>query len=332
MPLIKPKALKAGDTLGIVACSTPISNSANETIERAFSRLRDYGFNIVEAPNCRKTYGHAAGTIRERADALNGLFRNKKINGILSYWGGNQSHQLLEYLDFDAIKKNPKPLIGYSDTTSLLTGIHQQTGLVTFSGPAGITFGKPTLPEFSWKHFEQVLMHTDTPLSIPVSEEYSDNFWFSEPDQKMKFEKNTGWTIYRKGVAAGPIIGGNIGTMLLLAGTKYWPKMKGRILFLEEDESESTRSIDRMFTQLRHMGIYDQIAGMVIGRFNRCLKFSDSDSLKMILDDALKGYRFPVITGVDYGHTDPLITVPMGIRCRVDTREPEIVFLDSAVL
>ena len=73
-----------------------------------------------------------------------------------------------------------------------------------------------------------------------------------------------------------------------------------------------------MFTQLRHMGVYDQIAGMVIGRFSRQVGFKEGDTLEMILDDALKGYRFPVITGVDFGHTDPLITIPLGIRCRID--------------
>jgi muramoyltetrapeptide carboxypeptidase len=99
MKIIKPKAIKSGDTFGIVACSTPITASSEETIERAYQRIRDRGFNIVEAPNCRKIHGHAAGTIKERVKALHDFFRNPKIDGILHYWGGYQSHQLLEYLD-----------------------------------------------------------------------------------------------------------------------------------------------------------------------------------------------------------------------------------------
>ncbi len=107
MKPIKPKSLRAGDTLGIVACSTPITASSEETIERAYQRIRERGFNIIEASNCRKTYGHAAGTIKERVKALHDFFRNPKIDGILHYWGGYQSHQLLEYLDFELIRKSP---------------------------------------------------------------------------------------------------------------------------------------------------------------------------------------------------------------------------------
>lgn len=123
MKLIKPKALKPGNTLGIVACSTPINVSSEETIVRACQRLRDRGFQLVEAPNCRKIYGHAAGTIKERAKALHDFFRDPKIDGILNYWGGYQSHQLLEHLDYGLIRKHPKPFIGFSDTTALQVGI-----------------------------------------------------------------------------------------------------------------------------------------------------------------------------------------------------------------
>ncbi len=255
MKLIKPKPLKPGDTLGIVACSTPITASSEETIERTYQRLRAYGFKLVEAPNCRKTYGHAAG----------------------------------------------------------------------------ITYGKPVVPDFTWKHFGKVVMTPEIPFRLTASREYSDNPWYMEPEKQMRFESNPGWKIYRKGKAEGAIIGGNLGTMLLLAGTKYWPNLRGKILFVEDDEAESSKTMDRLFTQLRQMGAYDLITGMVVGRFHRNVKFNESDSMEMILDESLNGYKFPVITGVDFGHTDPLITFPIGIKCRMDTKKPEIVFLERAV-
>jgi muramoyltetrapeptide carboxypeptidase len=332
MKLIKPKALKSGDTLGIVAFSTPIHASSEETIQRSCSFLKEKGFNIIEAPNCRTMTGHTAGTIKERVKSLHDFFKNKKIDGILSYWGGFQSHQLLEYLDFDLIRRNPKPFIGFSDTTILHAGIHGKTGLVTFSGPAGITFGKPTVPDFTWKFFEKVLMQPEATLKLEASETFSDNKWYMEPSKQMRFEPNPGWKVYRKGKAEGAVFGGNVGTLLLLAGTPYWVNLKGRILFVEDDEAESSKTMDRMFTQLRQMGVYDQIKGMVVGRFHRDVAFKENDSLEMILDDALRGYKFPVITGVDFGRTDPLITIPMGIRCRMDTAKKEITYLESAVV
>jgi muramoyltetrapeptide carboxypeptidase len=331
MKLIKPKALKPGDTLGIVTCSTPLSECGEETVQRAYARLRDRGFHLVEAPNCRTMTGHAAGTIKERVKALHDFFKDSKIDGILNYWGGYQSHQLLEYLNFDLIKKHPKAFIGYSDSTALQVGIYAKTGLVSFSGPAGISYGKPVFPEFSWEHFKKVVMNPEVPFQLSSSSEYSDNPWFLEADKKMRFEPNLGWKVFRKGKAQGAIVGGNIGTMLLLSGTEYWPNLRGKILFVEEDESESTKTLDRIFTHLRQMGVYEQIAGMVVGRFHQKVGLKPQDSIEMILEDALRSYKFPVITGVDFGHTDPLITFPLGIKCRMDTAKLEIAFLEAGI-
>ncbi|OFZ53421.1 MAG: hypothetical protein A2428_10140 [Bdellovibrionales bacterium RIFOXYC1_FULL_54_43] len=331
MKILKPKALRRGDTLGIVACSTPIQVSNESTIERCYSYFREKGFKIAEAPNCRKTFGHTAGTIKERVAALHQFFRDNKIDGILSYWGGFQSHQLLEYIDYDLIRKNPKPFIGFSDTTALNIALYSQAGLINFSGPAGITFGKPTVPSFTWQHFEDVLMNGNAAHSFQQSKEYSDNPWWQEESKRMLFKPNLGWKVYRNGFATGKLIGGNLGTLLLLAGTKYWPKLKGSILFVEDDEAESPKTMDRMFIQLRHMGVYDQISGMIVGRFHSAVQFKDDDSLEIILDDALKGYRFPIITNVDFGHTDPLLTIPVGARCTMDTKKPRITLNERAV-
>ncbi len=331
MKIIRPKALQSGDTLGVVACSTPIDISGEATIQRSYGFLKNKGFNIVEAPNCRSTYGHSAGTLKERVSAMHSFFRNKEIDGILSYWGGFQSHQLLDYLDFDLIKSNPKPFIGFSDTTALQVGIFAKTGLVTFSGPAGLTFGKPTVPDFTWRNFEKILMTNEAAFELSQSHEYSENPWWAESSKSMVFKPNEGWRIFRKGQAEGFLIGGNLGTMLLLAGTPYWPKLDGAILFVEEDEAESPKTVDRMFTQLRQMGVYDRIAGMIVGRFQSSVGYTENDSLEMILTEALRGYKFPVITNLDFGHTDPLLTLPIGVKCQIKTSKPQINLLGSAV-
>ncbi len=330
MKLLKPRALKPGSRLGIIACSTPI-NAAPDVIERAYRRLQELGFEVVEAPGARGLVGHTAGSIAERVKAFHAFIRDPKIDGIMAFWGGFQGHQLLEYLDFDLIRRKPKPIIGYSDMTSLLVGIHEKTGLVTFNGPAGITFGKPELPEFTRQGFETIVMKGQAPHSLAASEEISDNLWFLDPDKKMHFRGNPGWKVFRAGKAEGRLIGGNVGTMLLLAGTPYWPKLKGRILVIEDDESENSKTLDRFFTQLRQMGVYDEIAGMIVGRFSASVKLSETDSLDMILNDALRGYRFPVITEIDFGHTDPLLTLPMGVRARMSTKPLKIELLEAGV-
>jgi muramoyltetrapeptide carboxypeptidase len=331
MKSIKPPALKKGDLLGIVACSTPINHCSPVAKERGYQFLQEMGFQLKEAPNCTHVVGHAAGTLQERVEALHAMFADPNIKGIISFWGGFQSHQLLEYLDFDLIKLNPKPFVGYSDTTALQVGIYAKTGLVSFSGPAVITFAKPQVPEYTVEHFKKILMEPQVDFVAGVSKQCSDNEWYLEPT-KMIFKPHGGLQVFRPGVASGIALGGNIGTMLLLAGTPYWPDLKGKILFIEEDEGENPQTMNRMFTQLRQMGVYEQITGMVIGRFAERVGFSESDSLEMILEEALKGYHFPVMTGADFGHTDPLMTIPQGVSCSLDTAKLEIRFNETAVI
>ena len=124
--------------------------------------------------------------------------------------------------------------------------------------------------------------------------------------------------MFRRGQAEGIIVGGNLGTLLLLVATEYMPDLDGKILFVEEDEDETPMTVDRLFTQLRHVGAFGRIAGLVIGRFPASVGFSDQDSLTMILDEALAGYDVPVLYDVDFGHGDPIFTFPIGGRCRLD--------------
>jgi len=324
MKTIKPPQIKKGDSIGIFALSIPASLDQAK-IERAYNFLRALGFNIIEAKNLYDKKGHAAGNVADRVKAFHELYKNKKVKMLLSFWGGMNTHQVLESLDYDYIKKHPKIIMGYNDTTSLLVAIHKMTGLICFNGPAVITFVKPELPLVTSEVFLDIFLTNKKEILLSDSEKFSDNKWYI--NNQMKWTTNPGRKVHRSGKASGQIIGGNMGTMLLLAGTKYWPSFKNKILVIEEDESESTQSIDRFFTQLRQMGVFKEITGLVIGRFARCVGFKDTDSLDMILNEALRGYKFPVITEVDFGHTDPLWTIPLGAKMCLDTKKKVIKIL-----
>lgn len=327
---MKPAPLQRGQNLGVIALSSSAKSLKPEYRKRAYERIHDlFGLNIVEAPNIDEQVGHSAGSIKERVDSLHRFFKRKDIHGIMSFWGGFNTHQILEYLNYDLIKKNPKVLIGYSDTTTLLSAITEKTGLITFNGPAVITFAKPTLPQETIDCFKNLIIEPKNKYQYPVSKLFSDNQWWV--DDKMEFSENPGLQSFKKGKAEGRIVGGNIGTLLLLAGTAYWPSMKNKILFVEDDEAENSKTIDRFFTQLRHMGVYKQISGLVVGRFPRCVGFSQNDSLNMILENALEGFNIPVITEFDMGHTDPLMTVPLGAKVRIDTKTKKITLLELVV-
>ena len=304
---------------------------ASTLLEIILQKIQEiFGVNIIEAPNLDTTIGHAAGTIKERVKSLHNFFKRKDIHAIMSFWGGNNTHQILEYLDYDLIKNHPKILIGYSDTTSLLSAITHKTGLITFNGPAVITFAKPNIPTETVDCIKNILVDNKKNYIYPISKKFSDNKWWVE--DKMNFTKNPGLNIFQRGQAKGAIVGGNIGTLLLLAGTPYWPSMKNKILFVEDDEIETTQTLDRFFTQLRHMGVYDQINGLVVGRFASCVGLHKTDNLEMILKDALRGYTFPVITEFDMGHTDPIMTIPLGALVQIDANKKTISLLENAVL
>lgn len=332
MQIIKPKKLNIGDMIGVVAPANSARFISRDNWNLAVSRFEGRGFNLKFGKHINDLHGHTAGTAKERADDLMAMFLDKDVKAIMAIYGGYNSHQLLEYLDFEAIKANPKIFIGFSDVTSLNNALFTKAGLVNFSGPAFVTFTQPDLPEFTERYFNQFLLEGKNGIQIEPSDEWADDAWWQdEVYSGRKWKENPGWNILKSGRAEGVVIGGNVGTMLLLAGTPYWPDLDGKILFVEDDEEESTQTIDRYFTQLRQMGVYDKIKGMVIGRFPSSVGFKDGDSLKMIIDDALRGYDMPIISEVDFAHTDPLITFPIGCRCSINTDAAEIRFLEAGV-
>lgn len=330
MKTIKPPRLLPGQNLGVFALSVPGHSLKPEFRKRAYERIKEsFDLNVIEAPNLDTQVGHTAGNIKDRVKSLHDFFKRKDIHGIMSFWGGMNTHHVLEYLDYDLFKRHPKVLIGYSDTTTLLSAITQKSGLITFNGPAIITFAKPSVPMETVDCFKSLLMNSEASYSYASSKHFSDNQWWVE--DKMEFVPNPGPQTWKTGIAEGRIVGGNAGALLLLAGTSYWPSMKDKILFIEDDEAENPKTIDRFFTQLRQMGVFDKINGLVIGRFPRCVGFTECDSLKMILQNALKGYRFPVLTEFDMGHTDPILTIPLGAKVRLDAARKKITLLEAPV-
>ena len=329
---MKPNRLKKGSTIGII---TPASSAkfVNKNVwDIGVKKLETKGFKLVFGNHINKLYGHTAGTIKERIEDLMSMFKNSEVDAIMTVYGGYNSHQLLPYLDYEVIKNNPKIFIGFSDVTAINNALYTKIGLINFSGPAFITFCQPELSEYSEKYFDEFLIAGKENVIMKASEKWAeDQWWKKENLGPREWKENLGWKVLREGVGEGIAIGGNAGTLLLLAGTEYWPDMEGKFLFVEEDDLESTQTIDRLLTHLRHVGVYDKIRGLVIGRFPSKVGFNKKDSLKMIVDEAVKGYDFPIVSEVDFAHTDPLITIPIGVRCRIDTKNKEITFLEKAV-
>jgi len=331
MPLIKPKKLEKGDTIGLISPSAPLAGLVPHRTERAIKMLEKLGFKVKVGRNALKVTGHTAGSPKERAEDINTFFKDKEIKAIICFIGGNHSNQILKYLDFQLIKKNPKIFVGYSDATVLHFAFYTQCNLVTFYGPAALTqFGEnPKILSYTEEYFKKALMETRPIGKIKPSLYWTDEIldWFKKEDLKRprKMKKNKGWQWLKKGKAEGPILGGCITSMMHLRGTKYWPDFSGSIFFWEISESdcdftkgERIENIDSYLTDLELSGVFEKIKGMIVGRFFGYSKQEEKEVIK-IIKQRTASYNFPILIGVDIGHTDPMITLPIGVKVRIDS-------------
>lgn len=313
--LLKPARLREGATIALIAPSSPPSE---EKLTKGIANLTQFGFKIVEGKSLRASNGHLAGTDMARLTDLHWAFENPAIDAVWCIRGGYGATRLLQHVDYELVKRHPKPLIGYSDVTALHLAIHQRTGLVTFHGPVAAS----DYPEDTLRHFRSVLMNPVSPYEIAV---LSAGVEF-EPPEFQPFVISTGKAI-------GALTGGNLSLLASMAGTPFAPVFKNKIVFIE-DVGEQPYRIDRMLTQLLQATDLTQAAGIVLGIFNDCQPKPDSPSLSLpdTLRDRLRSLGIPVLYGLPFGHVPHQATFPYGIRAELDTDKGVLTLLESAVL
>lgn len=308
--------------IGIFCPSTPIDKDS-----KRYDYLKSRGFKIFETSQSTKKEGHTAGTIKERIDAIHSLFKNPNIDVLMSYWGGANTNQLLPYIDYELIMKNSKPIIGFSDTSALLLAINKFSKIDTFMGPAGISFDKPDFFEYTFDYFRRVVVDHKSSIEIKDSDNFADDLYFLRKDSNHRvIKKNPGRKTFIEGKAEGKVIASNLQTLLVLAGTKYFPNLEDKILFIEEAESEDTSMIHRFLTHLTQVIDPNKLAAICIGRFPSQCGFNKNDSEEKIYKDVFKNTKIPVVYNLDFGHTDPLFTIPIGWNCSINTKEKSIKF------
>ncbi|GIW65574.1 MAG: LD-carboxypeptidase [Candidatus Parcubacteria bacterium] len=330
MKLIKPPKLKLGDTIGLISPSAPLAGLVPHRTKRAIKMLNNMGFKVKIGKNALNITGYTAGSPKERAEDINLFFKDKEVKAIICFIGGNHSNQVLKYLDFNLIKKNPKIFVGYSDATVLHFAFYTQANLITFYGPAALTqFAEnPRILPYTEEYFKKALME-DKPIGVIKPSScwtYEILDWFKKEDLRRprKMKKNKGWQWLKQGKVEGPILGGCITSMMHLRGTKYWPDFTNKILFWEIPESdndftrgERIENIDSYLTDLELSGIFKKVKGMIIGRF---FGYSDKEKKEAIRLVKIRttGYKFPILANVDIGHTDPILTIPLGVKAVID--------------
>lgn len=331
---IMPQRLQAGDLIGVISTSAP-TGLYPRRFERGISALKAIGFRVRIGNHCRKTKDHLAGTPAERVEDLHNMFSDPEVKAIFTTVGGYTTNQLLNEIDWELVATHPKVLMGYSDVSCLLIAVWSQTGLRTFLGPALLPqFGEVGgLHPYTLESLRRTLMRPQpigpiTPSQEEIVERLS---WEKEDDRPRHSRAHAGPRVVRPGRATGPIVAGNMGSLLTLAGTRLWPNFDGIILFLEEDELETAGSVDRFVTHLRQLSVFEQIAGLALGKFHPAVGLS-ARVLDEILLCACEGTCFPIVADLDFGHVDPVFLLPIGASVTLEARKgAQIEIADAAV-
>lgn len=319
------RKLELGDEIRIIAPSKSIKDRQDELILLSKQTLENMGFKVTFGKNVTKMReDYESATVKERVEDLEEAFQDEKVKAILCARGGSSVNQILDYLDYELIKRNPKIICGFSDITALVNSIYAKTGIETYVGLNFSSFAMKKGLEYSLEYFKKVLME-EAPVVLRPAKYWSNDYWQQEQEQR-NFIKNEGMFIIQEGRAEGKIVGGNLCTLNLLQGTPYMPDLSNTILFLEEDGmagEEFFLEFDRNLESLLQLPEFETVKGIVLGRAEMNCNMTKEKWIKMIKQkEKLKS--IPIIANADFGHTTPMITFPIGRKCMLIAENNQI--------
>jgi len=322
--MIIPNKLQSGDEIRIIAPARSASLLSDENINLAKASLEKQGFKVSFSKNCSEKDIFMSSSIQSRVEDLHDAFKDPNVKAIFTVIGGFNSNQILKYLDYDLIKSNPKILCGYSDITALANAITAKTGMVTYSGLHFSTWAMKKEFEYNLEYFQKCLM-SDTAFLVESSKTWSDDAWYKDQENR-NIEKNNGYLVINEGEAEGKIFGGNLCTLNLLQGTEFMPDISDSILFIEDDDMAGNFfgvEFDRNLQSLIHQPNFEKVKGIVIGRFQKNTDMTD-EKLKYIIETKKELKNIPIIANVDFGHTNPMITFPIGGTAKMSVDKSQI--------
>jgi muramoyltetrapeptide carboxypeptidase len=290
-----------------------------DDLDRGIDLCRALGYEPAPGTHALDRHGYLAGDDEARLADINAALRDPAIDAIWCLRGGYGVTRILDGVDMEAFAARPRPVIGYSDITALLLALHRRTGVITFHGP----MSRAPLTSFSRSHFERVLAEAAVPgrlgrLPAPAG---------------VLVPRSPRILTICGGTAEGPLVGGNLSLLLALAGTRHFPDLDGVLLFIE-DVGEDLYRVDRLFAQLRMLGVLERLAGVIVGQFTD-MQRGAGDGGALAFDEVLQTYfgalGIPVAAGFPIGHVDDQWTMPIGVRARLDGSAGEVEILEASV-
>lgn len=307
---MKPKALKKGDTIGLIAPSSPVGE---KKAQNCIDWVKSMGYGVKWGQSIFGGRGYLSGSDELRVNDINMMFSDEEVDAIFCIRGGYGTMRLLDNIDYEMIRKNPKIFIGFSDITALHTAFFQNSDLITFHGPMVAGYAKKDLDPLSRDYLDRALMRAEPLGDIINPSEFS-----------IK--------AYNGGNASGQVVGGNLSLLSDTMGTPYEIDTKDKILLIEEVD-ERPYKIDRMLLHLKLGGKFKDAAGIVIGDWADCEPEEGKESLTIdeIIEDIVVPCGKPVLSGYKIGHCTPNITIPIGAEAYIDCSSMRFAITESAV-
>ncbi len=292
--------LSKNSKVAIVAPSGQIGNL--EKIELGLNYLKSLGFNPVFGKHVFDTYRYMAGSDIDRANDINEAFANPEISAIFCVRAAAGALRILPYLDYDLIKKNPKPLIGFCDNAALELTLYEKCSIESLNGfLLTYDFKAGELDSLIKQSFENLLQN--------------------------KTIKITSGKCRQKGKAEGKLIAANLSTLLYLAGTQYFPDLSDKILLIE-DVNERMHKIDMMLQQLKLLPNFSKLSAIILGQFTNTKGDEEDGSLEDCFTDFLQGVNIPVVQDFEFGHTKSRYVLPIGAKANLNAEKAELILTD----
>jgi muramoyltetrapeptide carboxypeptidase len=317
--LIRPKALSPGDAVGVITPATEVPDP--DRLALAERTIKYFKLTMKRGRNVGRRFGTYRESIDARLDDLHAMFRDPEVKAVFCIRGGYASAQLLDRIDYDLIRRNPKIFLGYSDITAMHLAIHRHARLITFHGPIVLS----RFTDYTQQNFRKALFET-----APIGK-------VTNPSDSNELRPAHALRTIRPGTATGKLIGGNLSLVSTTLGTPYEIDTRGRILFLEDVE-EQAYSIDRMLTQLRLAGKLEQAAGVIWGECSDCGPRAYQPSLVLpfsvgeVADNILGELKVPVLSGLTIGHTNDQLTLPLGVTATLDATNGTLEITEAGVV
>lgn len=303
----------------VVAPANTMYNLSEDMIKVGIENLSKLGHTVTIHEECFLNINNISGTTEQRASSINRAIRDDSTDIIMVVFGGYNSNDLIEYIDFLSLYKSNKYLIGYSDTTVLLNAYYASTGGISFHGPGFGSFCDLGLAIETINGFTDALTLGGKKKILIEPERAASDLWFLKKGfGPREWGPHQKWKPLNKGETSGVLIGGNIESFLNLTGTKYCPDFNEKILLIESSFNTNPNQFRMWLSHLKSCGALEKISGLLVGNFTSCsAKYIDQELLSQLITEFVPAKK-PTLINFSSSHSDPILTVPIGGRVHMN--------------